>query len=57
MENVVVTPHAAGFSDQVVDRIPRLAFEEVMGVLGGGTPREIAWANRASFPPRGAPAA
>jgi D-3-phosphoglycerate dehydrogenase len=49
LENVVVTPHAAGFSDEVVDRIPRLAFEEVMAVLNGGTPRQIAWANREAF--------
>ena len=49
MDQAVVTPHAAGFSDEVVDRIPRLAFEEVMAVLNGGTPRAIAWANRASF--------
>jgi len=49
MEQVIVTPHAAGFSDEVVDRIPRLAFEEVMAVLNGGTPRQIAWANRAAF--------
>jgi len=49
MEQVIVTPHAAGFSDEVVDRIPRLAFEEVMAVLNGRTPRDIAWANRAAF--------
>jgi D-3-phosphoglycerate dehydrogenase len=49
MENAIVTPHAAGFSDQVVDRIPRLAVEEVTRVLRGGTPRELAWANRAAF--------
>lgn len=49
MENVVVTPHAAGFSDEVVDLIPRMAFDEVMRVLNGGTPREIAWANRGAF--------
>jgi D-3-phosphoglycerate dehydrogenase len=49
LPNAIVTPHAAGFSDEVVDRIPRLAFEEVMAVLNGGTPREIAWANRAAF--------
>jgi D-3-phosphoglycerate dehydrogenase len=49
LPNAIVTPHAAGFSDEVVDRIPRLAFEEVMAVLNGRTPREIAWANRAAF--------
>jgi D-3-phosphoglycerate dehydrogenase len=49
LPNAVVTPHAAGFSDEVVDRIPRLAFEEVMAVLNGGTPRAIAWANRAAL--------
>ena len=49
LENAIVTPHAAGFSDEVVDRIPRQAFEEVMAVLNGGTPRAIAWANREAF--------
>jgi D-3-phosphoglycerate dehydrogenase len=49
IENAIVTPHAAGFSDEVVDRIPRLAFEEVMSVLKGGTPRAVAWANKAAF--------
>ena len=49
MENVIVTPHAAGFSDHVVDLIPRMALDEVTRVLNGGTPREIAWANKAAF--------
>jgi D-3-phosphoglycerate dehydrogenase len=49
LPNAVVTPHAAGFSDEVVDLIPRLAFDEVMAVLNGGTPRPIAWANKAAF--------
>jgi D-3-phosphoglycerate dehydrogenase len=49
MENVVVTPHASGFSDEVVDLIPRLAVAEVLAVLRGGTPRPIAWANRGAF--------
>jgi D-3-phosphoglycerate dehydrogenase len=49
IDTAVVTPHAAGFSDEVVDLIPRLAFQEVMAVLGGGTPRPMAWANRAAF--------
>jgi D-3-phosphoglycerate dehydrogenase len=51
LANVVVTPHASGFSDEVVDQIPRLAVEEVLAVLRGGTPRPIAWANRAAFAP------
>jgi D-3-phosphoglycerate dehydrogenase / 2-oxoglutarate reductase len=49
LPTAVVTPHAAGFSDEVVDLIPRMAFDEVMAVLNGGTPRPIAWANRAAF--------
>ncbi len=49
MDNVLVTPHAAGFSDEVVDGIPLLAFQEVMSVLNGGTPRAIAWANKSAF--------
>jgi D-3-phosphoglycerate dehydrogenase len=52
IENAIVTPHAAGFSDEVVDRMPRLAFEEVTAVLNGGTPRAIAWANREAFAAR-----
>jgi D-3-phosphoglycerate dehydrogenase / 2-oxoglutarate reductase len=56
LENVIVTPHAAGFSDEVVDRIPRLAVAEALAVVRGGTPRPIAWANRAFFP-SGAPSA
>lgn len=52
LENAVVTPHVAGFSDEVVDRMPRLAFEEVVAVLNGGTPRAIAWANREAFAAR-----
>jgi D-3-phosphoglycerate dehydrogenase len=49
LPTAVVTPHAAGFSDEVVDLIPRLAFDEVMAVLKGGRPRPIAWANRGAF--------
>ena len=49
MDNVLVTPHAAGFSDEVVDGIPLLAVQEVMSVLNGGTPRTIAWANKSAF--------
>jgi D-3-phosphoglycerate dehydrogenase len=50
MEQVVVTPHTSGFSDEVVDLIPRLAVAEVLAVLGGGEPRAIAWANRSARP-------
>jgi phosphoglycerate dehydrogenase-like enzyme len=46
MPNVILTPHAAGFSDEVVDLIPRLAVAEVLAVLRGGTPRPSAWVNR-----------
>jgi D-3-phosphoglycerate dehydrogenase len=43
--NVLVTPHAAGYSDQVVDDLQRLAVEEILAVFRGGLPTEIAWAN------------
>lgn len=52
-ENVLVTPHAAGFSDQVVDDLQRLAVEEILRVFGGGLPSEVAWANRALMPAGG----
>jgi D-3-phosphoglycerate dehydrogenase len=51
--NVLVTPHAAGFSDQVVDDLQRLAVEEIVQVFGGGMPTEIAWANRDLMPDGG----
>jgi len=35
MDNVLLTPHSAGFSDEVVDTIPRLAVEVVMKLLHG----------------------
>lgn len=51
--NVLVTPHAAGFSDQVVDDLQRLAVEEILRVFGGGLPTEMAWANRPLMPDGG----
>jgi len=51
--NVLVTPHAAGYSDQVVDDLQRLAVEEILTVFRGGLPTEIAWANRALMPDGG----
>jgi D-3-phosphoglycerate dehydrogenase len=45
--NVLVTPHAAGFSDSVVDDLQRLAVQEIVTVFRGGLPSESAWANRA----------
>ena len=51
--NVLVTPHAAGYSDQVVDDLQRLAVEEIVNVFRGGMPTEIAWANRALMPDGG----
>lgn len=51
LANAVVIPHAGGFSDEVVDQLPRLAVEEVLAVLRGGMPRPIAWADRAAFAP------
>ena len=51
--NVLVTPHAAGYSDQVVEDLQRLAVEEIVNVFRGGWPTEIAWANRALMPDGG----
>ena len=51
--NVLVTPHAAGFSDAVVDDLQRLAVEEIVTVFRGGLPSEIAWANRTLMPDGG----
>lgn len=51
--NVLVTPHAAGYSDQVVDDLQRLAVEEIVRVFTGGLPTEIAWANHALMPDGG----
>ena len=51
--NVLVTPHAAGFSDSVVDDLQRLAVEEIVRVFEGGYPTEMAWANRPLMPDGG----
>lgn len=51
--NVLVTPHAAGYSDQVVDDLQRLAVAEIVRVFRGGLPSEAAWANRALMPDGG----
>ncbi len=44
--NVIVTPHAAGYSDEVVHDLQRLAVEEIVTVFRGGLPGELGWANR-----------
>jgi D-3-phosphoglycerate dehydrogenase len=49
LENVVLTPHMASFSDEVIDEIPRLAVAAALAVLEGGTPPEIGWVNRAAL--------
>jgi D-3-phosphoglycerate dehydrogenase len=51
--NVLATPHAAGYSDAVVDDLQRLAVEEIVTVFRGGLPTEIAWANHALMPDGG----
>src|SRR5438093_8900841 len=51
--NVIVTPHAAGYSDAVVDDLQRLAVEEIRRVFEGGMPSEIGWANRDQMPDGG----
>jgi D-3-phosphoglycerate dehydrogenase len=51
--NVLVTPHAAGYSDEVVGDLQRLAVEEIVTVFRGGLPAEIGWANRAMLPDGG----
>jgi D-3-phosphoglycerate dehydrogenase / 2-oxoglutarate reductase len=43
---VIVTPHAAGYSDEVVHDLQRLAVEEIVNVLRGGRPTDLGWANR-----------
>ena len=43
---VIVTPHAAGYSDEVVHDLQRLAVEEIVTVLRGGRPTDLGWANR-----------
>ena len=49
LENVILTPHMASYSDEVVDEIPRLAVANVLAVLDGGTPPEVGWVNRAAL--------
>jgi len=51
--NVLVTPHAAGYSDEVVDDLQRLAVEEILAVFRGGLPSELGWANRTMMPDGG----
>jgi phosphoglycerate dehydrogenase-like enzyme len=51
--NVLVTPHAAGYSAEVVPDLQRLAVEEIVTVFRGGLPTEIAWANRLMMPDGG----
>jgi len=38
MENVLLTPHAAGFSDEVVMDIPRLAVQAILSYIKTGRP-------------------
>jgi D-3-phosphoglycerate dehydrogenase len=38
MDNVILTPHSGGFSDEVVDAIPRLAVAAVMKLVQGESP-------------------
>ena len=44
--HVLVTPHAAGYSDEVVHHLQRLAVEEIVTVFRGGLPTGLGWANR-----------
>ena len=41
LDNVIVTPHAAGFSDEAVRTGQRLAAEEMARILSGKMPRNI----------------
>ncbi|MBA2448732.1 MAG: C-terminal binding protein [Chloroflexi bacterium] len=41
LDNVIVTPHAAGFSDEAVRTGQRLGAEEMARILSGGFPRNI----------------
>lgn len=41
LDNVIVTPHAAGFSDEAVRHGQRLAAEEMARILSGTFPRNI----------------
>lgn len=38
MDNVILTPHSGGFSDEVVDTIPRLAVHAVLKLAAGEKP-------------------
>jgi D-3-phosphoglycerate dehydrogenase len=53
LDAVVLTPHAGGFSDEVVDDIPRRAVDEVLGVLAARPPTRRAWVNADRRPDRG----
>jgi D-3-phosphoglycerate dehydrogenase / 2-oxoglutarate reductase len=45
LANVIVTPHAGGFSNEVVAEIPIRAARQVINVLSGGEPEVGTWAN------------
>jgi D-3-phosphoglycerate dehydrogenase len=51
--NVIVTPHAAGYSDAVVDDLQRLAVDDIRRVFEGGLPSDLGWANRELMPDGG----
>ena len=41
MDNVVVTPHSAGYSDAAFERLPTIAGQEVARVLSGRWPKAV----------------
>ena len=49
LDNVVLTPHSAGYSDDSWAEVPVHAVREVVAVLGGGEPSPRGWANRSQF--------
>jgi D-3-phosphoglycerate dehydrogenase len=53
LDSVVLTPHAGGFSDEVVDDIPRRAVDEVLAVLASRPPTRRAWVNAERPPEQG----
>jgi phosphoglycerate dehydrogenase-like enzyme len=42
MDNVIVTPHVAYFSEAAVAQVPKRCGEEVARVLSGQRPRNVA---------------
>jgi D-3-phosphoglycerate dehydrogenase len=43
---VIITPHAAWYSEQSKEELQRKAAEEIVAVLRGGTPRYVVTDNR-----------